>query len=120
MCGEMTINGEVKLEPKYQDLKETQIGIFIAKQDDKYGIIDEKGEVKIEFDYAGITYSEKAKLFLAENSEYQTSIIDSNFNIKITGILSEINTEKSYLRMRINNEYKYYDFRCNEKSNTEI
>ena len=120
MCGEMTINGEVKLEPKYQDLKETQIGIFIAKQDDKYGIIDEKGEVKIEFDYAGITYSEKAKLFLAENSEYQTSIIDSNFNIKITGILSEINTEKSYLRMRINDEYKYYDFRCNEKSNTEV
>ena len=120
MCGEMTINGEVKLEPKYQDLKETQIGIFIAKQDDKYGIIDEKGEVKIEFDYAGITYSEKANLFLAENSEYQTSIIDSNFNIKITGILSEINTEKSYLRMRINNEYKYYDFSCNEKSNTEV
>lgn len=120
MYGEITTDGEVKIEAKYQDLKEAQNGIFIAKENEKYGIIDEAENTKIGFDYAGITYSEKANLFLAEDTEYKTSVIDNNFNIKVTGILSEINTEKSYLRMRVNNEYKYYDFNCNEKSNTEV
>ena len=120
LYGEMNISGENLIEAKYQMLKEAKEGIYIAKQTDKYGIINSDGEEKVEFTYTGITYNEKANLFIAEDEEYNTTLIDTDFNKKVTGILSEINTDKSYIRMRIADEYKYYDFKCEEKSNTEI
>lgn len=120
LYGEMNLSGETTINAKYQYLNEAEKGIYIAKQDDKYGIIDKEQNIKLEFKYTGITYNEKAKLYLAEDEEYNTSIIDTSFNVKITGILSECNTDKSYLRMRIGDQYKYYNFKCEEKSNTEI
>lgn len=120
LYGEMNTSGKTTIEAKYQDLKESTKGTYIAKQNDKYGIIDQEQNTKLKFDYAGITYNEKAKLYLAEDAEYKTSIIDDKFNVKITGILSEINVDKSYIRMRIDDEYKYYNLNCEEKSNTEI
>ena len=120
LYGEMNTSGEITIEAKYQDLKETKNGIYIAKQNDKYGIIDQNQLEKISFDYTGIAYNEKADLYLAEDAEYKTSIIDNNFNVKLIGILSEINADKSYIRMRIDDEYKYYNLKCEEKQNTEI
>lgn len=120
LYGEMNTSGETTIEAKYQYLAEAEEGTYIAKQNDKYGIIDKEQNTKIEFNYTGITYNEKAKLYLAEDKEYKTSIIDNEFNLKVTGILSEINIDKSYIRMRIDDEYKYYNLKCEEKANTEI
>ena len=93
LYGEMDTSGEIILETIYQDLKEANDGIYIAKQNDKYGIIDNMGNIQIPYEYQGITYNEKAKLFFAEDAEYKTSIIDSQYNIKTTGILTEVNTD---------------------------
>ena len=120
LYGEMSTTGEVLIEAKYQDLKEQKEGIYIAKQNDLYGIIDNEENVKVPFEYTGITYNQEANINIAEDAEYNTSIIDSEFNVKLKGILSEINTEKSYIRMRIDDEYKYYNFKLEEKPNTEI
>ena len=120
LYGEMNTSGEVTIEAKYQDLKEANIGTYIAKQNDKYGIIDQSQNINLSFDYAGITYNEKAKIYLAEDVEYKTSIIDDKFNVKVTGILSEINIDKSYIRMRVDDEYKYYNLEGQEKSSSEI
>lgn len=120
LYGEIAITGETIIEPNYQYLKQVEEGTYIAKQNDKYGIIDEEGNEKVAFEYTSMTYNEKAKLFIADDEEYHTSIIDKNYDVKITGILSELNEEKSYIRMRIDNEYKYYDFECKEKSNIEV
>ncbi len=118
--GEISLDNQVLINAKYQELKEVEEQIYIAKQGDKYGIIDATETIKVPFEYTSITYNEKAKLYLAENSEYKTSIIDSSFETKINGILSEMNEEQEYIRMRIGDEYKYYNFKCVEKSNTEI
>jgi len=120
LYGEINSSGEVVIEAKYQDLKEVEDGIYIAKQNDKYGIIDQNQMEKIPFDYTGITYNKEANLYLAEDSEYKTSIIDDKFNVKITGILSEMNVAKSYIRMRVGEEYKYYNLKGQEKSNKDI
>ena len=120
LYGEMDSSGQIAIEAKYQDLKEVKDGIYIAKQNDKYGIIDNMENIKLAFDYTGIVYNEKANLFLAEDSEYKTSIIDDKYNVKIVGILSEINTDESYIRMRVNDEYKYYNLNGEETSNTEV
>lgn len=120
LYGEMNLSGETTIEAKYQYLEEAKKGIYIAKQNDKYGIINQEQNPELEFNYTGITYNEKAKIYLAEDEGYKTSLIDSNFNVKATGILSEINTDKLYIRMRINDEYKYYNLKGEEKSNTVI
>lgn len=117
LYGEMNLSGETTIEAKYQYLEEAKKGIYIAKQNDKYGIINQEQNTELEFNYTGITYNEKAKIYLAEDDGYKTSLIDSNFNVKATGILSEINTDKLYIRMRINDEYKYYNLKGEEKSN---
>lgn len=120
MYGEINTSGEVIIEAKYQDLKEATDGIYIAKQNEKYGIIDESQNTKLDFNYTSISYNEKAKLYFAEDENYNTSVIDKEFNVKATGILSEINISESYIRMRIGEQYKYYNFNCEEKSNIEI
>ena len=119
LYGEMNTKGEITLEVQYQDLKEANDGIYIAKQNDKYGIIDNMGNIQIPYEYQGITYNEKAKLFFAEDAQYNTSIIDNQYNVKATGILSDVNTDEEYIRMRVNDEYKYYNLNGEEISNIQ-
>ena len=120
LYGEMSFSGEITLEPKYQELKEVKKGIYIAKKDDKYGIIDNVGNEQLAFDYTGMTYNEKANLFFAEDAEYKTSLIDEVYNIKATGILSEVNTDDGYIRMRLDDDYKYFDLKGEETSNIQV
>ena len=120
LYGEISALGEVTLEAKYQDLKEVKEGKYIAKQNDKYGIIDNVGNEQLAFEYAGITYNEKADLFFAEDSEYNTSIIDDLYTVKATGILSEVNDNDGYIRMRVNDDYKYYDLNGEETEKTKV
>ena len=120
LYGEISALGEVTLEAKYQDLKEVKEGKYIAKQNDKYGIIDNVGNEQLAFEYAGITYNEKADLFFTEDSEYNTSIIDDLYTVKATGILSEVNDNDGYIRMRVNDDYKYYDLNGEETENTKV
>ena len=120
LYGEMNASGETTIEAKYQYLKEAKKGIYIAKQNDKYGLIDSKLIEKIPFKYIGMIYNEEANIYLAEDEEYKTTLIDNQFKVKATGILSEIDIEKSYIRMRVGNEYKYYTLKAEEKPNTEI
>ena len=117
LYGEMSTSGETLIEAKYQDLKQVKDDIYIAKQNDKYGIIDVNQQEKLPFSYTGITYNEETDLFLAEDENFQTSIIDKDYNVKLIGILVDIN--KDYIRMRIDNEYKYYNLNCEEIPSTE-
>ena len=119
LFGEMNFSGEVVIEAKYQDLKEAKDGIYIAKQNDKYGIIDAYQSLLVEFNYTYITYNEDAKIYLAEDVLYRTSILNNKYEVKVTGILSDINIDQEYIRMRINDEYKYYDLKGNEISYSE-
>ena len=118
--GMMNTDGEIIIQAEYDSLKETKNNIFIAKKGDKYGIIDNEKTVKIPFDYKNITYSKEADIYIAEEQEYNSSIINNNFEIKLKGILSELNTDKGYLKIRIDDEYKYYNFKFEEKSNIDI
>lgn len=119
LYGEMNTSGEVTIKADYQELKEVKEQIYIAKQNNKYGIIDGLGNGLTAFEYDGMTYNEKADLFFADDSEYKTSIIDNKYDVKTTGILSEVNTDEEYIRMRINDEYKYYNLKGEEISNIQ-
>lgn len=119
LYGEMTTSGDILIEAKYKDLKEAKEGIYIAKKDEKYGIIDEKEEEKVPFEYTGIIYNEKANLFLAEDENYKTTIINDKYEKKLNGVLVELNVNDKYLRMRVGSDYKYYNLNLEEITSQE-
>lgn len=118
--GVMKSSGEVTINAEYEELKEAQKGILIAKKDGKYGAIDLEKNEKIPFKYNTLTYNEVANLYIAEDENYNADIINSNYEVKLTGILSKIDTEKGYMSLRIGEEYKYYNFKFEEKQLSDI
>ncbi len=119
--GLLNVSGEESLEAKYQDLTYVFSNYYIAKLDDKYGIIDNNGNVKIDFIYKSLTYRKDADFIEGEKeSEINTEIISRNLKVELSGIISEVNVTKGYMKIRVGSEYKYYNFKFEEKKNTEI
>ena len=118
--GLMGYDGKVKIKAEYKELKEINTDIFTAKKDKEYGIIDIAGAEKVSFKYTDIYYNSEAGIYVVESSDYNSSIIDTEFNIKLTGILSELNTEEGYMKLKIDDEYKYYNFKFEEKVASEV
>lgn len=119
LYGEMSTSGDILIEAKYQDLKEANEGIYIAKKDEKYGIIDENEKEKVPFEYTGIIYNEKANVFLAEDENYKTTIINDKYETKLNGVLVELNVSDKYIRMRVGSDYKYYNLSLEEITSQE-
>ncbi len=118
--GIMKTTGEVIIAPEYEELKEAKSEIFIAKQNGKYGIIDKQKAIKLEPQYLSLTYQEKADLYIAEKEDYSSDIIDNTFSIQQAGILIDFNDEKGYLELKQGENYKYYNFKFEEKNIVEI
>lgn len=120
LYGVMTTDGTVTIPNTYQELKQLDNGYIIAKNNDKYGVIDTQNNVKLYFNYTNISYNSTLDIYIADDSDLRTSVIDKKFEIKLIGILSELNSELKYIKMRIEDEYKYYNLNFEEKSNTEV
>lgn len=113
--------GEERIDAKYQELTYAFANYYIAKLNDKYGMIDTNGETKVEFKYKNLTYRKDADFIEGTTEDSVNSdLIDRSLTVKLSGIISEINTNKGYMKIRVNNEYKYYNFKFEEKKNTEI
>ena len=113
--------GNTLINPEYENLKFATSESFIAQKDGKVGIIKKDGTTIIDFEYERISYIETADFFQAEKENYKTDIIDRNFKKVLTDvIISELNTDIGYLRIRDNELYKYYNFKFEEKTNKEI
>lgn len=118
--GVMKTTGEITIEPEYDEMKEAKSGILIASKEGKYGIIDMQKDIKVDFKYAMINYNEKADIYIAEDVNFNNDIIDSTFTVKQTGILVDMNDEKGYIKLRQADEYKYYNYKFEEKKELEI
>lgn len=120
LYGVMTTEGTVLIPNTYQDLKQLENGYLVAKKDDKYGIIDKNNNEKLYFNYTSINYNKDLEIYVAEDTDFKSSIIDKKFEVKLIGIVSELNTELKYIKMYINSEHKYYNLNFEEKQNTEV
>lgn len=113
--GVMNFLGEIIIDANYEYLKEINTDIFVAKQNGKYGVIDINKEEKIPYIYKEIIFNKKAGIYIAEDENYNSTLLNSNFENKAQGVLSEINIEDGYLKLRVEDEYKYYNFKFEEK-----
>ncbi len=118
--GVMDTSKQVLINPEYDGIKEAKSEIFIVEQNGKYGIIDIDNNVKVDFVYNNISYSKNANIYIAENQDFTNEFYNSSFELKQTGYLIQINSEKAYIEIKQNDEYKYYDYTFSEKNVTDI
>ena len=119
--GLITATGEQKLDAEYQDLSYAFSNYYIAKLNDKYGLIDTEGNTKLEFKYDRLIYRKDADFLEGSNNESTTSdLMDRSLEVKLSGIISSINLTDGYMKIRVNDEYKYYNFKFEEKKNAEL
>lgn len=118
--GIMKTTGEVIIPAEYEEVKEAKTGILIAKQNGKYGIIDNQKTTKLDFKYTAINYDEKADIYMAEKEDFSNDIIDNTFAVRQSGILLDVNDEKGYIQLKQGEEEKYYNFKFEQKNMAEI
>lgn len=118
--GVLNTEGEVILEAKYEEIKFAYSDTYIIKENGQYGIINKDKQIVIKEKYTSMNYVEEANFIEASEDGIYSDIIGNDYEIKISGILSELNTDAGYIRLNINGEYKYYNFKFEEKNNTEI
>lgn len=111
---------EEKIKPQYEDLKYAFSIYYIAKKDGKYGVINLENQTVIEFEYKNMVYVENGGFIEADKTDTETVIFDNNLGQKVIGIVSEVNTDKGYIKAYIDNEYKYYNFKLEEKNSSDL
>lgn len=119
--GVISKDGEEIIEAEYENLKFAFFDCYIAQKNGKYGIIDSEENAKIDFKYDAISYIKSADFFECEREDYKTDILDRNLNTVLENvIISDLNIENGYLRVRENSDYKYYNFKFEEKTNKDM
>lgn len=119
--GVISASGDTIIEAKYEDIKYTFQDKYIVKENGKYGIIDSAGKIKIPVSYTNISYIKEANFFEAEREDLRTDVIDSEFAVILPNIIvSELNIKDGYIRIREDQEYKYYNFKLEEVSNKDV
>lgn len=119
--GVINLQGEEQIPCEYDSLSLSFDKTYIAKKGDKYGLVNISNEVLVEFKYISMTYRKAANFIEADIELSKTDIIDSSLKTVLSNvIISEVNTEKGYMRLRVNNDYKYYNFQFEEKQSQEV
>lgn len=118
--GLMDFEGNIKIDAEYDNLKEINTDIYTATKDGKTGIIDQDKNEKTEMKYKEITFNKKAGIYIAEDENYNAEILNSNFEVKAEGIVSEINTDDGYMEIKQGDEYKYYNFKFEQKEVKDV
>lgn len=115
------IESSKKLNKMYKTLKYTANDLFIVRTNNNYGIIDINEKTKIKEEYANINYYENINVFELEEKDLQVnSILNSELVEIAKGIISEINSEKSYMKLWTDSGYKYYNLRGEELETKDI
>ncbi len=112
--------GAQKVPANYEYLEYAFSNYYIAKSNNKYGVIDNNGLQVIECKYVDIMYNKSGEFIRADIDDIESVILNSDLEEKVTGIVSEINESKGYIRVRVGQEYKYYNFKLEEKQNKEL
>lgn len=119
--GIMNTKGEITAKAEYDNIEYIFDNYYIAKKSGKYGIIDVNNKNILPFEYEKISYRKEADFIEVEKKDAEsTEILNNKFEKQLEGIITEVNTEKGYIRIRTNDEYKYYNFKFEEKDVTEL
>lgn len=118
--GVVNVAAEEVLPISYEQVEEAFTDSFIVKKGEKYGVVKKDQETAVEIAYEYMNYLAEGNLVIATKQDATSDIIGNDYTVKLTGIISELNVEKGYFKIRIGEEYKYYNFKLEEKKSTEV
>lgn len=108
-----------KVKSEYQSIEYIFSDYYIAKKDDKYGVINSSGNALVQFEYSSLKYNKDADCIYANKAnDENTYLIDRNLEVKVTG--KNIIIYDGYIRANVNDEYKFYNLKFEEKTNREV
>lgn len=110
-------------EKAYDDMKYTSNKNIIVKQNNMYGIIDILEQTKLNIEYKNVIYYSNADIYEIEKMQSDNAeniILDSMLNELITGVVSDINVEKGYIKVWKENGYRHYNFKGEEQEPSRI
>lgn len=118
--GVINTSGEVLIPAEYESLSYATENYYIAEKGGLYGVISLADVVCVDFKYSSLEFIKSTDFYQGENSNFTSDIINNNFETKFSGvIISEMNTEANYMKIRENGEYKYYTLNFEEETNIE-
>lgn len=121
--GVIDMSGNTKINFEYEALDYTTGDNYIAKKDGKFGVISIDGSLKLPIESTGISYVSSGNFMIAdflEDNKLVSKVYDENFEEKIKGIVSEVNSSKGYIRVYMNDEYRYFNFKFEEKPSSQV
>ena len=114
-------DGRSIIDTQYDSISYAEGNHYIVQNDSKYGIVDASGNTVLDLKYSNIVYRSTGNFYEATNEDYTSDLLDTDLNVRLSSvILSEVNESKGYFRVRESNEYKYYNFRFEERTSSEI
>lgn len=111
--------GTVIIDTAFDSMSSCFSGTYIVSTAGKYGVIDINKDIKVELKYTNIEYRNDIASLVCENEDYTTDVYTRDLKYVFTGTISKVDTEKGYIRARINEEYKYYNLQYQEISSKE-
>ena len=119
--GIVNIDGTEVIETKYDSISYATGNNYIVEDNNKFGVVNTNDESLIDIKYENITYRSAAGFYEATNEDYTSDLIDTNMDVKLSGVIvSEVNESDGYIKVRQDDDYKYYNFRFEEKTAKEI
>ena len=118
-------NTETKISIKnsYDDMIYTTNDNFIVKSKDSYGIIDINSKEKVKKQYSSIGYYDEAQVYELEpknNTSGENIILNKDLQEIAKGIVNEVNSKKSYIKIWTQEDYKYFNLLGEEQPSSEI
>lgn len=117
--GLITVNGDKKIDTKYSAMTYLFEGNYAVTLDGKTSIVDANDKTKLS-GYKSVHYFSDEGFIKAEKEDGTSDLIGTDFEVKVNGLVSEINIKKSYIKVRKDDTYKYYNFKLEEKSIQDV
>ena len=118
--GVINQDGEEIVSTDYDSIAFAFTDTFIVEEKGKFGLVNAENKMVIDPIYESMSYVESADLIEASEDGITSNLINNSLETKLSGIVSEINTSKSYIKIRVNDQDKYYNFRFEEQSEKDI
>ena len=92
---------------------------YIAKKDDKFGVINSSNEEKIGYEYNSLSYDKKADCLVGTKPDDTNKyLINRSLEPKVT--CSDYTVKDGYIRANVENNYKFYNLKLEERNNREV
>lgn len=114
------LDGEVVVPISYDSVAISANENYIVSKNGKYGIVDRENSELLEAKYSNLIYRADSNFYEGTNADYTSDLMDTELNVKVTGIISSINTADGYMKVRVGDGYKYYNFKFEEKESKDV